>query len=81
MVIKHKYWFADGLTNTPMIDSTGTHTVEYFIGGMHFTGTCERESIFTTTKFLDDRGNLVQFQPGKTFILLPDESREIRCGK
>jgi len=77
MVIKFDYWFADGRSNTPMIDSTGTHTVEYYIGGKHFTGTCERESIFTTTKFLDDEGNEVQFLPGKTYIALPDEARKI----
>jgi hypothetical protein len=71
MVIKHKYWFEDGRSNTPMIDSTGTHAVEYFIGGKHFTGSCERASIFETTKFYDDEGNPVQFTPGKTFILLP----------
>lgn len=77
MVIKHKYWFEDGRSNTPMIDSTGTHTVEYFIGGKHFTGTCERETIFDTTEFFDDEGNPVQFMPGKTFILLPHEARKI----
>ena len=77
MVIKFDYWFADGRTNTPMIDSTGTHTVEYYVGGKHFTGTCERESILTTMKFLDDEGNEVQFAPGKTYIALPDAARKI----
>jgi hypothetical protein len=77
MVIKFDYSFADGRSNTPMIDTTGTHTVEYYIGGKHFTGTCERESIFETTKFLDDEGNEVQFLPGKTYIALPDTARKI----
>ena len=84
MVIKFEYWFADGRTNTPMIESTGTHTVEYYIGGKHFTGTCERETIFDTTKFLDDKGNEVRFLPGKTYIALPDTARKIEhtaCGK
>jgi hypothetical protein len=78
IIIKFDYSFADGRSNTPMIDSTGTHTVEYYIGGKHFTGTCERESVSTTTKFLDDEGNEVQFQPGKTYIALPDTSREVK---
>jgi hypothetical protein len=78
MVIKHKYWFEDGRSNTPMIDSTGTHAVEYFIGGKHFTGRGARASIVATPKFSDDEGNPVQFTPGKTFILLPDEAREIQ---
>jgi hypothetical protein len=77
IVIKFDYSFAGGLTNTPVIDTTGTHKVEYYIGGKHFTGTCERESIFTTTKFLDDEGNEMQFQPGKTYIALPDTARKI----
>ena len=61
-----------------MIDTTGTHTVEYYIGGKHFTGTCERESNLTTIKFLDDEGNEVQFQPGKTYIALPNTPREVK---
>ena len=77
MVIKFDYRFADGRSNTPIIDSTGTHAVEYFIGGKHFTGTCERESIFETTKFLDDEGNEVLFLPGKTYIALPDTDRKV----
>jgi hypothetical protein len=77
MVINYKYTFADGLSKAPMIDSTGAHAVEYFIGGKHFTGTCERESLFTTMKFLDDEGNEVQFIPGKTFIQMPQSHREI----
>jgi hypothetical protein len=77
MVIKFDYRFAEGRSNTPIIDTTDTHTVEFYIGGKHFTGTCERESIFTTMKFLDDEGNEVQFVPGKTYIALPNTSREI----
>ena len=78
MVIKFDYTFAEGRSNTPMIDTTGSHTVEYYIGGKHFTGTCERESIFETTKFLDDEGNEVQFLPGKTYIALPDTTRKVK---
>ena len=59
-----------------MMASTGTQTVEYFIGGKHFTGTCERESIFTTTTILNDEGIEVQYLPGKTYIALPDTSRK-----
>lgn len=77
MVIKFDYRFAEGRSNTPMIDTTGTHTVEYYIGGKHFTGTCERESIFTTTTFLDDEGDEVRFLPGKTYIALPDAARKV----
>lgn len=77
MVIKFDYKFAEGRSNTPMIDTTGTHTVEYYVGGKHFTGTCERESIFSITTFLDDEGNEVQFLPGKTYIAMPDRSRKL----
>jgi hypothetical protein len=77
MIIKFDYRFADGRSNTPIIDSTGTHTVEYYIGGKHFTGTCERESIFETTKYLDDEGNEVMFLPGKTYIALADTDRKV----
>ena len=54
----------------PMIDTSGTHTVVYYIGGKYCTGICEQESIFTTIKFLDDEGNEVQFVPGKTYSAL-----------
>ncbi len=77
MVIKFDYRYGEGLSHCPMIDSTGTHTVEYFIGGKHFTGTCERESIFETTSFLDEEGNEVKFLPGKTYIALPNTSRKV----
>ena len=78
IILKCDYSFMKGLSNTPMIDTTGTHTVEYYIGGKHFTGTCERESNLTTIKFLDDEGNEVQFQPGKTSIALPNTPREVK---
>ena len=58
---------------------TGTGNADYFIGGKHFSGVWERESMNSRTVFYGEDGNEISLMRGKTLIILMDYS-ENGCG-
>ena len=69
-------WYG-GASNRPVVAMTGKNTCDYFIGGMHFTGYWERNTLNDNTVYYDDAGNVVQFACGKTFIQIVKDSVEM----
>jgi len=65
-----EYSWYSGESDRPKVTTTGTNKCHYFIGGKHFTGYWQRDSISTNTVYYDDNGNVVLFNPGVTFIQL-----------
>jgi len=72
-------WFA-GDDKRPVVDLTGSNVCEYFIGGRHFTGTWQRDSVTANTLYLDDEGNEVLLRPGRTFIHLIKDAKMLSVG-
>ena len=52
---------------------TGGGQAEIFQNGRHITGAWYRDSLYSRLIFLDDQGNELQFQRGKTFIVVNDD--------
>ena len=50
---------------------------EYFIGGTMKKGTWVRENASSMTKYYDEEGNEMAFQPGKTFIQIMRPESEV----
>lgn len=63
-----EYAWYSGESDRPKVTTIGTGRCEYFIGGRHFSGSWRRDSLTANTVYLDDAGNEVLFNPGKTFI-------------
>ena len=61
-------------TNMEMI---GTGAAEYFIGGTMKKGTWVRENESSMTKYYDEEGKEMAFQPGKTFIQIMRPDSEV----
>ncbi len=74
-----QYAWYGGQSDAPKVTLTGSGHCDYFIGGKHFTGTWQRDSIGANTVYCDDAGNEVLFNPGVTFIevLKTEKSVEI----
>lgn len=51
---------------------TGTGNADYFMGGKHFSGVWERETINDRTVFYGEDGNEISLLRGKTLIILMD---------
>ena len=51
----------------------GGGQAEIFQNGRHITGAWYRESLYSRLIFLDDEGNELKFQRGKTFIVVDDD--------
>ena len=68
IVMQADYVWYDNDGERPIVALTGTNKCDYFIGGRHFTGTWARSDAGSATTYYDDEGNIVLFQPGKTFI-------------
>ncbi|MBQ8952824.1 MAG: DUF3048 domain-containing protein [Clostridia bacterium] len=68
IVMQADYTWYEGDGQRPIVALTGTNKCDYFIGGKHFTGTWARSEASAATTYYDDEGNIVLFQPGKTFI-------------
>lgn len=81
IVMYADYSWYDNASDRPIVALTGTNKCEYFIGGKHFTGTWTRESVQSSTTYLDDEGNVVAFKPGKTFIQIVKPSVEIEIAR
>lgn len=63
-----EYGWYEGQSDRPKVTTVGTNRCEYFIGGKHFTGYWQRDSIDSNTVYYDDAGNEVLLNPGVTFI-------------
>lgn len=69
VIVQHvNYEWFDGASDRPKVALFGTGSCDYFIDGMHFTGTWERADVNSNTIYRDADGNEVLFKPGKTFI-------------
>ncbi len=68
IIMKVKTSWYGGASDRPVFELTGSNQCDYFIGGKHFTGTWNRESVDSNTQYLDDEGNEVNLLPGKTFV-------------
>ena len=66
MNAEYSYYANDG--TRPLAKLVGSNTCDYFIGGKHFTGSWSRASADSNTVYVDDAGNEVLLNPGKTFI-------------
>ena len=78
VIVQHAaYSWYDGDGDRPIVALFGRNTCDYFIGGMHFTGYWERSDVNSSTRYYDDAGNEVLFKPGKTFIQILKEGKEI----
>ena len=62
-------WFA-GQSDRPYVNILGSNRCEYFIGGKHITGYWVRDNLNTNTRYYDDAGNEILFNPGVTYIQL-----------
>lgn len=71
-------WINDN--QVPVVDLYSGNRCEYFIDGLHFTGYYERADVNDNTHYYDADGNEVVFKPGKTFIQILKEGREIEFG-
>ncbi len=56
---------------------TGSGTCDFFIGGMHLTGTWARETLDDATTYLLDDGTPLTLLPGNTFVAIHPTSGEI----
>ena len=68
IVMQADYTWYESDAARPIVALTGTNKCDYFIDGRHFTGTWARSEVGAATTYYDDEGNIVLFQPGKTFI-------------
>ena len=50
----------------------GRGNADYFMGGKHYAGVWERESLNNRTIFYGEDGNEISLQPGRTIIVLMD---------
>ena len=62
----------------PVIEELGTGNADIFMGGKHYTGVWNRDTLTERTVFYDENGNEMPLMRGKTMIILMDYNREIR---
>ena len=62
----------------PIITETGSGNADIFMGGKHYAGVWNRDTLADRTVFYDESGNEISLQPGKTMIILMDYNKEIR---
>lgn len=78
VIVQHvEYGWFEGKSDRPKVELTGVGKCDYFIGGQHFTGTWERSKISQNTVFYDDNGKKVKLNPGKTFIQILRNERDV----
>lgn len=81
VIVQHvNYAYAEGKSNSAMVEMTGTNRCDYFIGGHHFTGYWKRDKASESTVYYDDNDNVVQFARGKTCVQLVKQSIEAEYG-
>ena len=62
----------------PVITETGTGNADIFMGGKHYAGVWNRDTLADRTVFYDETGHEIPLQRGKTIIILMDYNRDIR---
>ena len=78
VIVQHvEYSWFDGQSDRPKVKLRGENKCDYFIGGKHFTGTWKRSKIKNNTIYYDDDGDVVQFNPGKTYIEILRLERDV----
>ena len=78
VIVQHvEYSWFEGQSDRPKVKLKGENKCDYFIGGKHFTGTWSRSKISKNTIYRDDDGDVVRFNPGKTFIEILRLERDI----
>ena len=68
-------------TDAPKPTVLGTGNADYFMGGKHFTGVWNRDSLSERTVFYDENGEEIELQRGRTLVVVMDyqtEGRSIR---
>ena len=61
-----------GAEERPKPTVTGSGNAEYFMGGKHYSGVWNRETLQDRTVFYDMEGNEMPMQRGKTLIIMMD---------
>ena len=67
--------------DTPYAVMTGSGNADYFMGGKHYAGVWNRETVKDRTVFYGADGQEIALQPGKTLVVVMDANvslREIR---
>lgn len=68
VIVQHaRHYFVEGTVYTN-IDLVGSGKAEYFTEGKMRTGTWERKSTESLTRYYDENGKEIAFKPGTTFI-------------
>lgn len=77
IIIQHtNHYHVAGTVYTNM-DLVGTGDAEYFIDGVMKKGTWERRDEGAMTRYFDEEGNEIPFEPGKTFIQIMRNDSEV----
>ena len=77
IVMQADYTWYESDAQRPIVALTGTNRCDYFIDGRHFTGTWARSEVSAATTYYDDEGNIVLFQPGKTFVQIIRDAEQM----
>ena len=60
------------MTDAPKPTVTGSGNADYFMGGQHFSGVWNRDSLSSPTIFYGEDGNEIELQRGRTLIIVMD---------
>ena len=64
--------------DAPMPTVLGTGNADYYMGGQHFSGVWNRDSLPERTVFYDENGDEIELQRGRTLIIVMDYQTENR---
>ena len=62
----------------PLATLTGSGNADYFMGGKHYSGVWNRDTLDDRTVFYDGNGQEISLQPGKTLIIMMDANMDVR---
>ena len=65
-------------TDAPMPTVTGSGNADYFMGGMHYQGVWNRDTLSDRTVFYDANGEEIALQRGRTLVIVMDYQTENR---
>ena len=72
--------YAPGISGSPDAQTLGSGEAFVFTGGNYIHGTWTRNDIHDPFALVDDDGNVIQLQPGRTFIELPRQDNTLPLG-
>ena len=70
--------WVNGAKDQPLATLTGSGNADYFMGGMHYSGVWNRETLQDRTVFYNENGEEMPLQPGKTLIIMMDYNVDVR---